>query len=370
MASPAAAESLTPQQILAKLLSATVQSRASDLHLRPALPPFFRVEGKLNAANVGPVSASFVAEVIAFTSNRDLDHAGPTAFEYSFEQPGLARFRGHAMRCSEGWALTLRVIPFQIPAFHELRLPPVAKTLSTPGPGLVLITGPTGQGKSTTAAAMLKHLASQETLHLLTIEDPIEYRIQDVPSCVTQREVGRDTPSYAEALKEAMREDPDAMFVGEIRDLESLEVALQAAESGHYVLSTFHTGTALKTILRLVAMFPPADQATARARIADGLRGLISQRLLPRKGTRGRVVACEVLMNNYMIKECIRDPARTSGITAVLERSADQQMRSLDQHLATLVSENQIAADVALSQATSPGDLKRSLGLAGVALGA
>jgi twitching motility protein PilT len=212
---------------------------------------------------------------------------------------------------------------------------------------------------------MLRHVASSEALHVITIEDPVEYRLTDSPSCISQREVGRDTASYADALKAALREDPDLLFVGEIRDSQSLEVVLQAAETGHAVISTFHTGTALKTIQRLLAMLPGDDQSALRSRLADTLRGIISQRLLPRKGTRGRVLCCEVLLNNYSIKECIKDAAKLPTIPAVLERSGDQRMHTFDKYLAALVREGLVAPDVAISYATTPGDFKRTLNLQG-----
>jgi len=324
-----------------------------------------RVDGELSRGKAPPVSGQFIEDVIRLTSSVPDGQRLVESWEYSFDQPGVARFRGHVFREAGGWALTLRVVPMQVPSFQELRLPAVVKSLAVPGPGLVLVTGPTGSGKSTTMAAMMKHLATVQTIHIVTIEDPIEYRLVDVPSCISQREVGRDTASYADALRAGLREDPDALFLGEIRDAASLEVALQAAETGHAVFSTFHTGSALKTIQRLLSFYPPADQAMARATLADVLRGTISQRLVPRRGSRARVLCTEVMINNYAVKEAIRDPVRTPSVLAIIERSADQLMHSFDQSLGQLVRDQIVASDVAARYATSPADFRRSLGLVG-----
>jgi twitching motility protein PilT len=266
------------------------------------------------------------------------------------------------------WALALRVMPAQVPSFQDLRLPPAVKVLCEPGPGLVLITGPTGSGKSTTAASMLQHAAASEARHIVTIEDPIEYRLPDSPSCVTQREVGRDAASYKEALTSVLREDPDLLFVGEIRDAESLQVAIQAAETGHHVISTFHTSTAMKTVQRLLAMLSGDDQQVSRVRLADALRGVICQRLLPRKGGRGhgRILCCEVMMNNYAIVECIKDPAKLVNIPAVIERSADQLMQTFDKSLVKLVADGLVDPEVAVAFATNPGEIRRHLRMPGL----
>ena len=353
-------------QTLAAILNAAVQAGCSDIHLRAGHPPFGRVNGKLARMQGSPLTNQLVEDMIRISSRRELPPTG-TAFEYSFEQLLVARFRGHAFKESGGWALALRTVPLHIPTFGDLRLPPVMKTLSTPQPGLVLITGPTGSGKSTTAASMLKFAATQDAVHIVTVEDPVEYRIMDVVACVTQREVGSDTPTLATALRDALREDPDVLFIGEIRDREALEVAMHAADTGIMVMSTFHTHSALHTVLRLVSMYPADEQASARERVADSLRGVVSQRLIPRKGIRGRVLSTEVLINNYTIKECIRDATRVKGLPGILERSGEQQMHSLDQSLLELCHAGLIEGDVAAGFAASPGNLRRALSLAGLA---
>ncbi len=359
-------EAQAARALLSKLLGGAASVKASDLHLRVGAPPFVRLDGVLSRTNAPATTDAEMERMVLITSGRAPGASGLDDWEYSFEQANGARFRGHVFRESGRWALTIRVIPPGIPTFQELRLPPVVKTLSEKQTGLVLITGPTGSGKTTTAAAMLKQLASSSPAHVITIEDPVEYRLQEPNSCITQREVGRDTPSYEAGLKAALREDPDVLFIGEIRDRYALEVAMQAAETGHAVLSTFHTGTVVQTIQRLVSMFSNEEQQSARERIADSLRGIIAQRLLPRKKTRGRVLCTEVMVNTYTTKECIRDIARLKGLPAVLERSGDRLMHSLDQQLALLIREELIEVEVGLSHASSPGDMRRTLNLAGM----
>jgi twitching motility protein PilT len=304
--------------------------------------------------------------MIRVSARRELPE-NQAAFEYSFEQTHVSRFRGHAFKERGGWALALRVVPINIPSFSDLRLPPVVKTLAVPQPGFLLITGPTGSGKSTTAASMIKYAASQEAVHVVSVEDPVEYRVTDVAGCITQREIGSDTPSIADALRDALREDPDVLFIGEIRDREALEVAMHAADTGIMVMSTFHTHSALHTVMRLVSMYPAEEQANARERVADSLRAVISQRLVPRKGMRARVLATEVMINNYTIKEVIRDPARVKALPSILERSGEQQMHSLDQSLLELCHAGLIEAETAATIAASPGNMRRALSLAGLA---
>lgn len=352
--------------VLQQLMAAVVNSGASDLHLRVGSPPFVRAGGQLVAIQSGAFETQLLMDLIRLTAGDTPVPSGASSFEYSYDHQASARFRVHVFRERGHLAMCLRFIPFRVPTFAELRLPAAIKTLATSNPGLVLITGATGSGKSTTAASMLNHLAAQEAVHLLTVEDPVEFRFTAGKSCVSQREVGRDTPSYLEALRGAMREDPDVLFVGEIRDAEALDVALHAAESGHAVFSTFHTHGGLKTIQRIIASFPSEEQTNARNRLADALRGVVSQLLLPRKGLRARVLATELTVNNYRVKECIRDPQRTASLPQVLEKGADQGMHTFDQSLTQLVRDGHITVETAMIHAASPADFKRMLVLAGV----
>jgi twitching motility protein PilT len=351
--------------LLNKILSGAVSYRGSDVHLRADAPPFVRVDGTLTRANSANLTPQEVEEIITSASGRNPAQSQRADWEFSYEL-GSSRFRGHVFRENGRWAVTFRSIPTAVPTFQELRMPPVVKVLADTSPGLVLITGPTGSGKTTSAAAMLRHMANAKSLHVVSIEDPVEYRLADTKSCVSQREVGRDTPSYSDALKAVLREDPDVIFIGEIRDSASLEVAIQAAETGHAVISTFHTGNALQTVQRLLGMLPTDDQAGARERLADSLRGIICQRLLPRKGSRGRVLCTEVMLNNFSARECIRDPSKLKALVSVMERSADKQMHTLDQDLLALVREGLVDTETAMLHASSPNDLKRNLGMHGM----
>ena len=365
-AAPAPRVDLEPvRNLMQKLLTGAATAGASDIHLRTNQQPFVRIDGRISRVNGVTLTAADVEGIVALTSGRELG-VRDTEWEYSYDSPDGRRFRGHAFREGDRWALALRLIPSAVPGFTELRLPVAVKQLVEPVPGLVLIAGPTGSGKTTTAFSMLQHLCTTASIHLITIEDPSEFRLTSGNSCVAQREVGRDTPSYEAGLRAAMREDPDVLFIGEIRDRPSLEVALHASETGHSVLATIHTAGTQQTIQRLVAMMPAEEQANTRERIADCLRGIMGQRLLPRKKTRGRVLASEVCLNNHSVKELIRDPARLRGINQLIERAGDRIMHTLDQDLANLVREGLVEVEVAIGNAASPTDLRRTLTLAGV----
>ncbi len=359
-------DAATAKAILTNLLAGTNAVGASDLHLRADSPPFVRIDGSIQRVNGPAMSAEQIEQLIFHTSGRAVERTG-AEWEYSFEETTGTRYRGHVFLVNGSVALTIRVIRALVPGFVDLRLPVAVKVFVERAPGLVLVTGPTGSGKTTSAASMLKHLAAAAPVHIVTIEDPIEYRILNATSVVSQREVGRDTRSFAEGLHAAMREDPDVLFIGEIRDRPTLEVALQAAESGHMVLSTFHTGSVLQTVQRMWSMFPVEEQVMVRERLADALRGVLVQRLLPRSKMRGRILASEVMINGYATRELLRDPAKVKSLPAVLERSGDKHMHTLDQSLSALISDGLVEPLVALSHAVSPNDIRRNLKLTGAA---
>ena len=353
-------------QVLSALLTASVEAQCSDVHLRAGSPPYGRVGGRLVQMQGSIITQAEIEDMIQVITGHALPTGQASAFEFSFEQRGIARFRGHAFRAGGLWALALRSIPLQIPGFSELNLPAAFQELAQIKPGLVLVAGPTGSGKSTTVASLLEKIASDDTIHVVTIEDPIEYRVADVASCITQREVGVDTPSYSEALRSALREDPDILFLGEIRDPHSLEVVMNAAETGHMVISTFHTTNAIQTVQRLVSMFPNEDQESIRDRLADSLRAIVCQKLLAGKdGTPKQVLASEVVMNNYATKECIRERARLRGLMQVLERSQDQYMHTFDQDLLRLVREGAVHVDEAAAMSSSASNFRRALTMVG-----
>lgn len=361
MTAPSPQELETARTLLTKLIQGANSVKASDIHLRADAPPFVRIDGTLNRTTAPPTTTTDIEHVILVTCDRPNLELPVNEWDYSFEHSSGLRIRCHVFRENGRRAVTMRLISAAIPSFQELRLPPVVKTLCDLSPGLVLITGPTGTGKSTTAASLLRFAASEKSAHVVTIEDPIEYRISETNSYVSQREVGRDTESFATGLHATLREDPDVLFIGEVRDRYALDIAMQAAETGHAVFTTFHTASAQQTLLRLIAMFPQEEQGAARERLADCLRGIVCQRLLKRKKMRGRVLTTEVLVNNYSVRECIRDPSRVKGLTQLLERSKDQGMHSMDQDLVSLAREGLIEVETALAFATSQTDVRRAL---------
>ncbi|MCP4503215.1 MAG: PilT/PilU family type 4a pilus ATPase [Deltaproteobacteria bacterium] len=360
MVPPQAADGVS-SGLLVQILNAAHVARCSDLHFRVGKPPYGRAQGRLFAMDGAALTEADIRGIIKTSAKRALpDELDSGAFEYSFEQTGVSRFRGHAFLENGKWALALRTVPLNVPGFNELRLPPVVKRFCEMSSGLVLISGPTGSGKSTTAAAMLDHIVRTELIHLVSIEDPIEYRVDHGQSCVSQREVGSDVPTFVQGIRAAMREDPDIIFVGEVRDRDSLEAVLNAGETGHSVISTYHTQTAAHTIRRIVGSFPNDEQQSIRDRLADCLRGIIAQRLVPLANGQGRVLCSEVMVNNYSVKECIRDPVKLKGLTQLIEKSNAENMHSFDQSLANLVRSRLVDPKVALANATSPNNLRRS----------
>ncbi len=258
--------------------------------------------------------------------------------------------------------MILRAIPFEIPTFEALGLPPVLNKVSENERGLVLVTGVTGSGKSSTLAAMVGKINGRDRKHIITIEDPIEFFHHDGISRITQREIGPDTPSFASALRSAMRQDPDVIMLGEMRDMETIDIALKAAETGHLVLSTVHTTDAVRTINRLLGVFPPEAQHGVRNRLADSLKSTISQRLLPEASGQGRVAAVEVMISTTTVAAYIRDPERTGEIKDYLEKSSGTLgTQSFDQHLAALIAAGRITREVGLEAATNPSDLERAI---------
>ena len=352
--------------LLEGIVRAAVQAGCSDIHLRAGAPPFLRAGGVLGHIEAPPLSAEQVERCVTTTAGHELP-MNDQAHEYSFDHPAGMRFRASAFASGGQWSLTLRVVPQLVPNFADLRLPPVMKAFAQVRPGLILITGPTGAGKSTTAASLLQAMVLQQNLHIVTIEDPIEYRLQATASCVTQREVGRDTGNVRRGLVEAMRMDPDVIFVGELRDDDAFEVALHAAETGICVVSTFHTQSAVHTVGRATSMGRADGLSMLRERFADALRGIVSQRLLPRRGaTQMRVLCTEVLVNNYATKEAIRDTTRHKAIPSILERSSDQGMHTFDQSLTSLVAAGIVDVEVAASVAASPTNFRRGLQVQGI----
>ena len=344
---------------LQSLLARAVELGASDVHLKIDQPPVVRSDGDLRPLeDLAPLGAQDLADVLATVTANDaarragFEEAGELDLAYT--PPGLPRFRVNGFRQRGAMSFAFRVIPTEIPTFAELGLPEGVPLLAEEHRGLVLCTGATGSGKSTTLAAIVGHVNATRRCHVVTIEDPIEFLHSDVRSIVNQREVGLDTASFQEALRRALRSDPDVILIGELRDAVTTETAMQAAESGHLVLSTLHTIDASETVGRIIEFFPPEKHQLVRAILARVLRGVISQRLLPRVG-KGRVAAVEVMVNNARIAELIQEN-RVDEIHDAIEDGAFFKMQSFTQALIELVLAGEVDREVAANAATSRHD--------------
>lgn len=346
---------------LHELLLRAVREKASDVHLKAGHPPFFRKDGELIALEeyprLGPSDVAKMAYQMMNERQRNyfMEHH---EIDMAYSASGIGRFRVNVFQQRGTIAIALRVIPFEIRGFEELNLPvrPLEK-LSSEVRGLVLVTGPTGSGKSTTLAAMVDYINNHRRCHIITIEDPIEYLHRDKMSIVNQREVGSDTGSFYEALRMALRQDPDVIMVGEMRDLETINTALMAAETGHLVLSTLHTSNAAETVNRIISVYPPHHQRQVRVQLANVLRGVISQRLLPRADGQGRVPAVEVLINTPRIRDCILDKDRFFEIPkAIAEGYVAYGSQTFDQSLMFLYRKGLITLEEALRHCSNPDE--------------
>jgi len=345
---------------LNEILQVALRGGASDIHLKAGLPPMFRVDGSLvplkDARRLPPEEIARMAYGIMNDYQKEKFKA-QNELDLAYGVPGLGRFRVNCFQQRGTIGVVLRVIPFKINTIEQLLLPKVLEKIASEQRGLVLVTGTTGSGKSTTLASMVDHINTNETCHIMTIEDPIEFLIRDKRSIVNQREVGVDTLSFGQALKSALRQDPDVILVGEMRDLETIETALTAAETGHLVLSTLHTLDATETITRIISAFPPHQQKQVRLQLGSVLRGVISQRLVPRADGKGRVAAVEVLVANGRIREMVEDKDRTKEIASAIAQShTTYGMQTFDQSLMTLFRQNVITYEEALRQSTNPDD--------------
>ncbi|MBN2468842.1 MAG: type IV pilus twitching motility protein PilT [Deltaproteobacteria bacterium] len=342
------------------ILKVALSQGASDVHLKVGVPPILRINGALTVLKDAPRLSPDSSKEIAYSlmSDRQKERFQKVnEMDLSYAVTGMGRFRVNIFMQRGSVSLVLRAIPFQIPLIEDLFLPQVIEKISMENRGLVLVTGTTGSGKSTTLAAMINYINTQRNAHVITIEDPIEFLHRDRKSIINQREVGQDTEAFANALRAALRQDPDVILVGEMRDLETIETAILAAETGHLVLSTVHTLDATETINRVIAVFPPYQQSQIRIQLASVLRGVISQRLMPRADQSGRVPAVEVLVATARIREYIEDPDRTKEITdAIAEGHVQYGMQTFDQSLMSLLGQKLITYEEALKQASNPDD--------------
>ncbi len=345
---------------LNEVLQVALRATASDIHLKAGLPPMFRIDGALvplkDARRLPPEEIARMAFGIMNDYQKE-KFKQTNEVDLAYGVPGLGRFRVNVFQQRGTLGVVLRVIPFKIQSVEQLMLPKVLEKIAGEQRGLVLVTGTTGSGKSTTLAAMIDHINATETCHIMTIEDPIEFLIRDKRSIVNQREVGVDTMSFGQALKSALRQDPDVILVGEMRDLETIETALTAAETGHLVMSTLHTLDATETINRIISAFPPYQQKQVRLQLGSVLKAVISQRLVPRADGKGRVPAIEVLLATGRVRELIEDKDRTKEIPdAIAQGHVSYGMQTFDQSLMWLLKSSLITYEEALRQATNPDD--------------
>ncbi|MBI5167181.1 MAG: type IV pilus twitching motility protein PilT [candidate division NC10 bacterium] len=345
---------------LQSLLKIAVERKASDLHLKVGVPPVLRIDDKLIPLMEQPRLTQEDAVAMAFSmmnGRQKETFKEHNEIDLAYSVPGLGRFRANIFQQRGTVGVILRVIPMRIQTIQELNLPPVLEKLAIEPRGLILVTGTTGSGKSTTLAAMIEHININRTGHIITIEDPIEFLHRDKKCLVNQREVGVDTESFAIALRSALRQDPDIILVGEMRDLETISTALTAAETGHLVMSTLHTVDATETVNRVISVFPPYQQKQIRLQLAATLKGVISQRLVPRADGKGRVPAVEVMVTTATIRECIIDPDKTRKIPEVIAAGTTQYgMQTFDQSLMILYRRGLITYEDALIRSSNPDD--------------
>jgi len=340
---------------ITQLLAFSVKNKASDLHLSAGLPPMIRVHGDVRRINIDPLTHKQVHAMVYDIMNdtQRKQYEDTLECDFSFEVQGLARFRVNAFHQNRGAASVFRTIPSKILTLAQLNCPPVFAELAMKPRGLVLVTGPTGSGKSTTLAAIIDHLNENEYGHVLTLEDPIEFVHESKKCLVNQREVGPHTLSFSNALRAALREDPDAILVGELRDLETIRLALTAAETGHLVFGTLHTSSAAKTIDRVVDVFPAAEKDMVRAMLSESMQAIVSQTLCKTKDGSGRVAAHEIMLGTAAIRNLIREN-KIAQMYSSIQTGQNLGMQTLDQCLADLVRRNVISAAEARVKAKFP----------------
>jgi twitching motility protein PilT len=352
---------------LYRLLRLGIEKGASDIHLQVGYLPLYRFNGDLVELRYKVLSAKDTEAIARMLMEADPRQQAMdfNEIDLAFELPSEGRFRVNISRQRRFFNVVLRVIPLQIRTFEELNLPSVLRDVAQLQRGYVLVTGSTGMGKSTTLATMIEEVNRARKSKIITVEDPIEFVFTHDKSIITQREVGTDTSSFSHALKAALRQDPDVIMVGEMRDLETVDMSLKAAETGHLVFSSIHTSDVSSTINRLVSFFPSEEQMNVRQRLADNLKAVISLRLLPNKKGTARVPAVEIVRSTRTLQECIKDPAKTSEITDFIARGRSEGNQTFDQHLLDLIRASKIAVETALGAATNPMDLKTKLSLEG-----
>ncbi len=352
-----------------EIFKRAIEAGASDLHIKAGDIVRARIAGELVPLTDQKISNAQVRQLamklIPLEKDRErIDEI--TDYDCSWGLPGMGRFRVNILKQRGTFMIVIRVIPIEIPTFADLRLPKVLERVAQYERGLVLVTGVTGSGKSSTMAAIIDYINRNYKRHIVTLENPIEFLHRDLNSSVTQRDVGMDTPSFEEGLRAALRQDPDVLLIGEMRDKVTIDTALKAAETGHLVISTVHTKNAVQTLSRLIAVFAPEEQAMIRVRLADSIRSVVSQRLIPTTDGKGRVVACEVMVVTGTIRDCILDIDRMDEIHDLIEEGKDTYgSQTFDQHLTALVQEELISFEVAKAAANNPNDFDLKMNVFG-----
>ena len=338
-----------------KLLNYALESGASDLHLSVGSKPMVRINGTIKSLNLDVLSQDSMISILPQVMDDDQmkKFEEDKEIDFSAKLDGKGRFRVNFFNQLNGLAGVFRTIPEVIRSFEELGIPPVLKELTLKDRGLILLTGPTGSGKSTTLATMVNHINENRACHIITIEDPVEYFHSSKESLINQRELGTNTHSFLNALRSALREDPDVILVGEMRDLETIALALTAAETGHLVLSTLHTGSAVKAIDRIIDMYPEGQKTQIRSMMSESLEAVVSQKLIPTKDGKGRIPACEVLISSTAVRNLIRED-RIYQIPSLIQAGGTDGMQTLDQDLQRLVSQGLVERSVAQVIADNP----------------
>jgi len=350
-----------------RIIKAAVERGASDIHIKAGDVVRARIDGRLIALTKQALTAEQTRAIALHLMGTDAERATIDTLrdhDASWASPGVGRFRVNVLRQRASHSVVMRVIPENVPTIESLRLPPVLSRIARTERGMVLVTGVTGSGKSSTMAALVNAINSENEKHILTLENPIEFIHSDIKSSVTQREVGIDTDSFRMGLRAALRQDPDVILIGEMRDTETIDTAMKAAETGHLLISTLHTPDAQSTIMRIVAMFPPDEQLIVRIRLAETLHAVVSQRLLPRASGVGRAVAAEIMVVTPTIRDLIAEN-RVDEIRDYIADGAQYGMHTFDQHLTELVNSGEVAFEVALAASTRPADFELGFRIGG-----
>ena len=361
----ARASAATHQRGIEQVIKAAIDRNASDLHIKAGDVFRARIDGKLvpfTKQRLTPEQTRAIAQqLIANDEDRArLDKLRD--YDCSWGMPGVGRFRVNILRQRSSFMIVMRVIPFDIPTFDTLKLPAILTTVAAAEHGMILVTGVTGSGKSSTMAAIVNQINQTQHKHVVTLENPIEFLHRDINSSVTQREIGVDTDDFRAGLDAALRQDPDVVLIGEMRDAATIDTALKAAETGHLVISSLHTPDAVSTITRLVSMFPPEEEEVTRVRLGEALQAVVSQRLLPRADGHGRVPAVEVLICTAVARDLMKDPARTQELHDYIAEAREQYgMQTFDQHLIELVMDEVVTYEAAVAATTNLKDFERQM---------